>query len=108
MSSRTASVFFLAATLGLTSANAAITFTLSFTAQAQSDLSPSEQALFTDAIQFWDDLIDGHRDAPDLPVRFPARGSKPQQRHDDKRPGGRCACRGGQFGELPSGTACHR
>lgn len=62
MNSRTLCVFFLAATLGLTSANAAITFTVSFTAQAQSDLSPAEQALFTDAIQFWDDIIDGHRD----------------------------------------------
>jgi len=62
MSSRTLCVLFLAATLGLTSANAAITFSVSFTAQAQSDLSPAEQAIFTDAIQFWDDIIDGHRD----------------------------------------------
>ncbi len=41
---------------------AAINFTVSFTAQALNDLSTAEQALFTDGLTFWDDIIDGHQD----------------------------------------------
>lgn len=37
-------------------------FQVSFTSQAQVDLSPAEQALFTNGLSFWDDIIIGHRD----------------------------------------------
>ena len=39
-----------------------MTFSVNFTAQALTDLSGPEQALFTDGVQFWDDYIDSHRD----------------------------------------------
>lgn len=40
----------------------AITFQVNFTAQALADLSPAEQDLFTDGLNFWDSIIDGHQD----------------------------------------------
>lgn len=57
-------VFFvgLSTVLGVGISQAAITFTVTFTLQAQSDLSVAEQALFTDGLAAWDDIIDGHRD----------------------------------------------
>lgn len=44
------------------SAYADMTFTVTFTAQAMSDLSAAEQALFTDGLAMWDAVIDDHRD----------------------------------------------
>ena len=44
------------------SANAQLTFTVTFTSQALSDLSVAEQAMFQDAVDFWDDVIIDHRD----------------------------------------------
>ncbi|TWU60547.1 hypothetical protein Poly51_08240 [Rubripirellula tenax] len=37
-------------------------FGVTFTAQAMSDLSVSDQALFTSGLSFWDDIIINHRD----------------------------------------------
>ncbi len=42
--------------------HATLTFANSFTPQALSDLSAADQALFTDALDFWDDVIDGYQD----------------------------------------------
>lgn len=57
---------FAAATAGLLvvgqRANAEINFSVTFTAQALSDLSAAEQALFTNGVNFWDDIITGYRD----------------------------------------------
>ncbi len=39
-----------------------LTFSVTFTAQAQSDLSAAEQQMFQEALDFWDDLIIDHRD----------------------------------------------
>jgi hypothetical protein len=39
-----------------------MTFTLSFTGNAQSNLTSGEQQLFQEGIDFWDDVIIGHRD----------------------------------------------
>lgn len=44
------------------SASAQLTFTVTFTSQALSDLSVAEQAMFQDALDFWDDVIIDHRD----------------------------------------------
>lgn len=55
----------LTSLLLVTASPAVMTFTVSFTAQAQSDLSAAEQDLFNTAVQFWDDIIDGHRDGVD-------------------------------------------
>ena len=44
------------------SAHADLAFSVNFSAQAQNDLSAAEQLLFTDAVNFWDDVIIGHRD----------------------------------------------
>ncbi|MGB7324172.1 MAG: PEP-CTERM sorting domain-containing protein [Rubripirellula sp.] len=44
------------------SARGDMMFNVVFSAQAQSDLSASEQSLFTDALSFWDDIIIDHRD----------------------------------------------
>lgn len=43
-------------------ARAAISFAIDFTAGALSDLDATEQAMFSDAIDFWDSVIDDHRD----------------------------------------------
>jgi hypothetical protein len=43
-------------------ANAAMTFTVNFTAQAQSDLSAADQAKFTDGLAYWDSVILDHQD----------------------------------------------
>ncbi len=45
-----------------TVSNAAITFSVTFTAQAMADYSAAEQQLFQDGIDFWDSVIDGHQD----------------------------------------------
>ena len=39
-----------------------LTFSITFTAQAQADLSVAEQQMFQDAVDFWDDIIIDHRD----------------------------------------------
>lgn len=39
-----------------------MTFSVNFTAQALADLDASEQALFINGVQFWDDIIIDHRD----------------------------------------------
>jgi len=44
------------------SAQATLTFNVVFTAQAQANLTQAEQDLFTDGLDFWDDIIDGHQD----------------------------------------------
>ncbi len=46
----------------IASVQAAITFNVSFTADAMNDFTPAEQQLFTDGIAFWDNIIDGHQD----------------------------------------------
>jgi hypothetical protein len=42
--------------------HAQMTFGVTFSAQAQIDLSAAEQALFTDAVTFWDGVIYDHQD----------------------------------------------
>ena len=39
-----------------------MTFGVSFTAQAQGDLTAAEQQMFIDGVNFWDDIIVDHRD----------------------------------------------
>ncbi|QTN32834.1 hypothetical protein HZ994_11000 [Akkermansiaceae bacterium] len=41
---------------------AAITFSVVFTSQAEADLSASDRAKFTDGLAFWDAIIDGYQD----------------------------------------------
>lgn len=41
---------------------AELTFSVNFSDQANTQLTASERALFTDGIAFWDDIIVGHRD----------------------------------------------
>jgi hypothetical protein len=43
-------------------ASAALTFSVNFTTQALSDLDGVERGYFTDGLQFWDNVITGHRD----------------------------------------------
>ena len=42
--------------------NGQMTFSVNFSSQALSDLDAAEQQLFTDAVNFWDDIIIDHRD----------------------------------------------
>ena len=42
--------------------NASINFSVNFTAQAQSDLDATQQAMFTDGVAFWGTKITGYRD----------------------------------------------
>lgn len=44
---------------------AQLTFSVDFSAQALTDLTSEEQALFTDGLAFWDRIIDGHQDNTD-------------------------------------------
>lgn len=41
---------------------AELTFSVSFTSQAQANLSVAQRALFVDAVNYWDSIIIGHRD----------------------------------------------
>jgi hypothetical protein len=43
-------------------ASAAVTFSVAFTAQALTDLSPADQAKFTGGLNFWASVITGYRD----------------------------------------------
>lgn len=43
-------------------ASAALSLSVNFTPQALSDLDTVEQGFFTDGLQFWDNVITGHRD----------------------------------------------
>ncbi|MGJ8695696.1 MAG: PEP-CTERM sorting domain-containing protein [Verrucomicrobiaceae bacterium] len=43
-------------------ASAAISFSLSYSAQADADLSASDKQNFSDAVAFWDSVIDDHQD----------------------------------------------
>ena len=54
--------FYAACIFGAPTTQAAMSFSLVFTAQAQSDYTAAEQALFTDGMDYWDSIIDGHRD----------------------------------------------
>lgn len=47
-------------------ANAAMTFSVVFSAQADIDLSAADQALFTDGLNFWDDIIVDHLDGSSM------------------------------------------
>ena len=42
--------------------SASISFTVSFTPDADTQLTAAEKALFTDGLDFWDDVIDGYQD----------------------------------------------
>ena len=55
-------LFAAATTFASMAAHAAVTFNVSFTAQALADLSVAEQGYFTDGLQFWDNFIEGRRD----------------------------------------------